>query len=209
MVQSLNSAEPKELFPGDTARYIPTGHIVYASDNNLLAIPFDPDKLEAKGGSVPVVEGVLRAAGAPQFEVSDTGTLVYLSGTPGAANRRTLVWVDRKGKEEPIAASPSDYRNPRISPDGKKLAVAFNTGGKSDIWIWDIVRENMTRLTFNGTGDFPLWTPDGKRIAFSSVAISSVATSVVGGLLDAYWKAADGTGSEETLCSVKNYAVFP
>ena len=82
--------------------------------------------------------------------------------------QRTLVWVDRKGKEEPIAATPNDYRTPRISPDGTKVALTVYSGEKADIWIWDLARETMTRLTFNEASSVPLWTPDGKRIAFVS-----------------------------------------
>ena len=85
VVQSLKSGERKELFAGDAARYLPTGHIVYALGNNLFAVPFDLNTLEVTGGPVPVVEGVLRAGGAPQYAVSDSGTLVYMPGTASAA----------------------------------------------------------------------------------------------------------------------------
>ena len=122
MVQSLKSGEPKELFAGLTARYLPTGHIVYKlpNNNNLFAIPFDLDRLEVQVDRFPVVEGVR------QYAISDSGTLVYIPGTAAAAapGQRTLVWVDRKGKEEPLAAAPNDYRIPRISPDGTRVALS-------------------------------------------------------------------------------------
>lgn len=94
------SGERKKLFEGDTAHYLPTGHILYAVDNNLCAVPFNPEKLEATGEPIRVVEGVLRAIGAPQYAVSNSGTIVYIPGsaTAAAAPQSTLVWVDRNGK---------------------------------------------------------------------------------------------------------------
>ena len=168
MIQRIGSNERKVLFKGGVALgYVPTGHIVYSlsKDNvaTLYAMPFDLDKLEITGGPIPLLEGVRADA------FYSSGTLVYVPSPQSgpAGSERALVWVDRHGKETPIAASPKDYRTPRISPDGTKMAVAFNTGGKSDIWIWDFIRENMTRLTLNESSDFPLWTLDGKRVAFA------------------------------------------
>jgi serine/threonine-protein kinase len=195
MAQSLESGERKELVNGDTARYLPTGHIVYAVDNDLFAIRFDPDKLETIGGPVSVVEGVFRVGGSPQYAVSDSGTLAYIPGTSAvAAQARTLVWVDRDGKEEPITAKPNIYLFPKISPDGRQVALAVGTLGNTDIWIWDLFRKNLIRLTFNEKrGDLsPLWTPDGKRVAFAS--------NREGGM-GIYWKTADGTGKVELLGS--------
>ncbi len=205
IVQSLQSDERTELFAGDTARYIPTGHIIYALGNNLFAVPFDLKTLKATGGQVPIVEGVWRVTTErpPQYAVSDSGTLVYIQGKTGEAapDQRTLIWVDRKGNEVPITAQPNNYVYPRISPDGTKVAVTVTAEGRSDIWIWDLVRETMTRLTFNETSSIPLWTPDGKRIAFVSGGMGKSAV---------YWKAADGTGEEERLGLEQNWiAGFP
>ncbi|MBN1570540.1 MAG: protein kinase [Acidobacteria bacterium] len=202
MVYSFKSGKSKELFVGDTAQYLPTGHIVYGLGNDLVAVPFDLDKLDLAGGSVPLVEGVFRAGGAPQYAVSDSGTLVYIPGasaglTPG---QRNLVWVDQKGKEEPLAAAPNDYRAPRISPDGTKIAVSVYSGNKSDIWIWDIARESITRLTFGEASMTPLWSLDGKRVAFASGAWSNAAI---------YWKAADGTGEDEKLGDSQDRSILP
>jgi len=91
---------------------------------------------------------------------------------------------------------------PRISPDGTKVALTFHAGDKSDIWIWDILRETMTRLTFSEGSDCPLWTLDGRRIAFSKFATTGLPT-------DVYWKAADGTGEEEKLGSAQNRLLLP
>jgi len=209
MLQSLKSGERKELFEGVSAKYLPTGHIVYGVENNLFAVRFDINAMNVIGGPVSVVEGVLNSL-QYQYAVSDSGTLVYIPGSatglaaigaPQAINKRTLVWVDRKGKEEPISAAPNTYFVPRISPDGTKVAMVISIGfEKSDIWIWDIVRETMTRLTFNETSSSPLWSLDSQRVAFYSGPIPNTVI---------YWKAADGTGADEKLGSLPNRGLIP
>ena len=143
---------------------------------------------------------------APQYAVSDSGTLVYIPGTAAMLHQlsRTLVWVDRKGKEEPLAAPPNDYTDSQnISRWNKSgLDRLCRIADNTDIWIWDLVRKTMTRLTFDeNLVTCPLWTPDGKRIAFFPVA-SQVEQ------LGVYWKAADGTGEDEKLGSVSDRDVL-
>jgi len=121
MVKSLESGESKEVISGWHLGYAPTGHIVYwpGSSSNLFAIPFDLKKLAVSGGPFALVENVDEAA------VSQSGTLVYTSVAQAQAQpAQTLVWVDRKGNEEPITAPPNNYGQPKISPDGTRLAVA-------------------------------------------------------------------------------------
>jgi serine/threonine protein kinase/Tol biopolymer transport system component len=204
MVQSPKLAEPKELFAGGAARYLPTGHIVYMlpTNNNLFAVAFDADKLEVKGGPVPIVEGVIQAS------VSDAGTLVYIPGgtTSGATQSgRTLVWVNREGKEEPLGTPPNNYMYPKISPNGREIAlsVAEESSGSVDIWIWDIVRKNLTKLTFDKKLALPpIWTLDGKRIVYWS----DHEVPDTGAM---YWKPADGTGQAEKLGSAPDRRLLP
>jgi len=205
MVQSLKSGERKELFEGNQGKYLPSGHIVYGVGNSLFAVRFDINTLKVIGGAVPVVEGVLQNGAILQFAVSDSGTLIYIPVTSSgitASDQRILVWVDRKGKEEPLAFQPSAYHSPRISPsDGTKVAMTIYSGEKSDIWIWDIVRETMSRLTFNEASYDPLWSLDGQRITFGSGPMPNNAV---------YWKAADGGGVDEKLGdSVPGRFLFP
>jgi serine/threonine protein kinase/Tol biopolymer transport system component len=206
VVQSMESGQRKVLCKGDSAWYLPTGHIVYTLENNILAVPFHPDSLQISNQQVSMVEGVFRSGPlyAPQFAVSISGTLIYVpAATTATAKQRTLVWVDRNGNEEPLAAAPPDnYRAFRLSPDGTRVALTVNAGTKSDIWIWSLDRETMTRLTFNEGSAYPLWTPDGKRIVFSSTR---------GGMMlgDIYWKAADGMGEEEKLATLPNRGLYP
>jgi serine/threonine protein kinase len=215
VIQSLKSGERKVLLrSGAGAMYLPTGHLVYGLLNNnilnLLAIPFNLDKLEVTGGSVPVLEGI----GA--FAISDSGTLVYVSPPRIAAESkseagarvavslgRTLVWVNRQGKEEPLAAAPNEYSFFKISPDGTRVALTVGANPNQDIWIWDVVRETMTRLTFDERDDsVPLWTPDGKRIVYSSNRKAGTPGVI-------YWKAADGTGEVEKLAPASNRELIP
>jgi eukaryotic-like serine/threonine-protein kinase len=201
MVRRLDTGESRELFEGDTARYLPTGHIVYALGNNLFAVPFDADRLQVSGSPASVVEGIHRTAG-PQYDISDSGTLIYIPQTAAPAQPgSTMVWVSRDGKEDKIS-EPNLYRNPRISPDGTKVAVSAYIGQNRDIWIADLVHKMTARLTFNsGTDDAPLWTPDGKRI-FSNSALEGRAGRL-------YSRSADGTGREELVPAEDLDFVYP
>jgi serine/threonine protein kinase/Tol biopolymer transport system component len=204
VVQSLESRTRKELLIGDTAQYLPSGHLVYAVDNDLFAVPFDPVRLEKKGDSVPVVEGVFRASGAPQYAVSDSGTLVYMPG--GLVSMQLiLVWVDRQGKEEPIEAPHNYYSNPRLSPDGTRIAVTvLSPEGKQEICIYDLKHGILTPLvsqifTVSASRELtPLWSPDGKRIVFS------VNREGIQGI---YSKSADGAGTEDLIGSVPDMII--
>ena len=196
-VLDLVTGEQEVLIPGGSSpRYAPTGHIVYGVDTTLQAVPFDLDRLEVTGNPVPVLEGVMISGGSVQFSFSADGALVYGTGEAlGVAALRTLVWVDRDGREEPLTAEPRAYLYPRISPDGTKVALAMRDQ-ELDIWIWDLTRETLTRLTFDPAQDiYPVWTPDGQRVAFSSARAGS---------FNLFWTAADGTGAVERLTEAPN-----
>jgi serine/threonine protein kinase/Tol biopolymer transport system component len=199
VVQSLKSGERKELFAGAGAHYLPTGHLVYGlqNNNNLFAVAFDAHKLEVKGGPVPIVEGVDRMAA-----YSDSGTLVYLPGTTATpASGNTLVWVDREGQEESLGALPDRYVFPKISPDGTRVALAI-IGENPDIWVWDLARKTMTRLTFDKGSDIqPIWTPDSKQVLFFSTREGKF-----GGI---FRKQSDGTGEDQMLVAAPDRQLFP
>jgi dipeptidyl aminopeptidase/acylaminoacyl peptidase len=157
-----------------------------------MAVPFDAKRQTVTGAAVLVAQGVLTNAGngATQYSISDAGLLVYASG--GAeAGQNALVWVDRKGAEQPLPAPPRAYFFPRLSPDGGRLAVTIQEGGEQ-IWLYELRRETLTRLTFEGTiNAMGAWTPDGQRIAFNS--------NKEGGALGLVWQRADGSGGLERL----------
>lgn len=168
------------------------GFLVYAAAGTLRAVRFDPGRLVVLSGPVPVVEQVMTETnGTAEFSVSRTGVLAYAQGgVVDSASQRTLVWVDRQGREEPIDAPPLAYVIPRISPDGTRVALDVR-GQNSDIWTWDLARKTMTRLTFDPAVDLqPVWTPDSRRILFSSTR---------NGPPNVYWHAADGTGGDQRL----------
>ena len=201
VVQSLDTGERHVLVEGGTdARYLASGHLAYALAGNLLVVPFDLDRLEIVGGPVPLVGGLehARGTGGANFDVSHDGMLVYLSG--GAErSKRTLVWVDREGREEPIAAEPRAFAMARISPDGMKAALDARDA-ENDVWVWDFARETLTRLTFEPGGDeAPVWTPDGQSIVYTS--------QVEGVVLNLYRRAVDGTGVAEQLFESPNRLV--
>jgi len=167
--------------------------VVYASEGVLYAVPFDPDRLEVTGGSVPVVEGVaasvLRVA---QFDISDTGTLLYVPGPLGTSDgERALVVADRTGEVTPLGPVPRPYGHVRASPDGMHLALDSDDGNEVNIWVYDLGGASaMRRLTFAGRNRFPVWSPDGRRVAFQSDR---------DGGLGIYSQSVDGAGGAERL----------
>jgi Tol biopolymer transport system component len=191
-VLSVGTGERRNLLQGGTnPRYAPSGHVVYMQGGNLMAVPFDSKRLTVTGESAPVVEGVLQSpiSGDAQYSISATGSLVYVSGGVQAAQTR-LVWVSRNGAEQTMAAPGRAYVLPRLSPDGRRLAVAIQDQG-SQIWLYDFARGTFTRLTFEGNINLvPVWTPDGKRIAFNSNR---------DGPFNIFWQLADGSGGLERL----------
>jgi dipeptidyl aminopeptidase/acylaminoacyl peptidase len=176
---------------GSFANYSESGHIIYGVEGTLRAVPFDLKRLEVTGNPVPVLDGVVTDdSGSAAFNLAPNGTLVYLMGS-GDVLSRTLVSVDRDGREEPLAADAQRYFHPRLSPDGQRLALAVASSRlEADIWIYDLLRGTMSRLTFDPARDVnPGWTPDGERVFFTSNRDG-------GGI---YSKAADGTGQVEAL----------
>jgi serine/threonine-protein kinase len=187
-VFSIATGERRPLFPGSSPRYAQTGHLLYAQMGTLMAVPFDAQRGEVIGQPVPVVPGILQdPQGIAHYSVSRTGTLAYLPGT-AAAIQRKLVWVTRNGSEQPLAAPALAYGYPRIAPDGQRIAVELD----NQIWLYDEARDTLTRFTFEGTANqSPVWSPDGKRIAFRSNRAAP------GNNL--YWQLADGSGGVERL----------
>jgi eukaryotic-like serine/threonine-protein kinase len=182
---------------GSHAHYVPSGHLVYGAGATLRAVPFDLAALETRGTPAPVIpEVVTTPTGAVDAVVAGNGTLAYVSGggVTGANALRTLVWMDRQGRETPIPAPPRAYIYPRLSPDGTRVAVFV--ANPADLWVWDLGRTTLTRATFDpGFDIYPEWTPDGRRVIFSSERA---------GVRNLFWLAADGTGAVERLSESPN-----
>jgi serine/threonine-protein kinase len=174
---------------------MPPRYLLYAQGANLMVAPFDAGRMEVTGGPVPVIEGVLsQLTGSAQYSVSRTGSLIYVPGNMQAVERR-LMWVTRNGTEEALPIPLRAYESPRLSPDGRRLAIAVN----GQIWLYDFSRHTLARFTFEGNvNSRPVWTPDGERIAFYSDK---------DGPLNLYWQMADGSGSLERLTTANHTQV--
>jgi serine/threonine-protein kinase len=168
-VQRLDTKQRKRLIEGGFCpRYSPSGHIVYARDGSLYAVPFDVGRLEVTGPALKVVDGVLMStnSGAAYFDISSIGSLAYAEGQ-AEGGERTLEWVDRQGRAKPLPLPPRSYLFPRISPDQETLAVEVE-GPTHNLYTYDFAREVMTKLTTDGLSHAPVWTPDGKNLCFRS-----------------------------------------
>jgi eukaryotic-like serine/threonine-protein kinase len=197
-VGSLDGEKPKLLVNARSNAAYAAGHLLFVRQKTLLAQPFDPKSLKLAGEAFPIIENVQDDPGffSAVFSVSDQGTLAYQTAS-GSSGLSELTWVDRSGKRLDVLGDPADYFEPRISPDGRKVAVAIEDPG--DVWIYDLARRVRTRLTFSGSDDFaPTWSPDSTRVAFSSQRTGSG---------DIYAKTASGTGADELLSTSKIFKV--
>ena len=182
---------------GSHARYLATGHLVYALGGTLFAVPFDDRRLEVTGGAVPVVEGVRRSSnfglgtGAAFYGVSSTGSLVFVPGGNPALLERRFLMVPREGDAESLSLPPDAYRSLRISPDDQRIAFHTEDGQEANIWVYDLAGDRAAqRLTFEGWNRFPIWSGDGQRVVFQSDREGDRAL---------YWQPADGAGPAERL----------
>ncbi|MEX0879184.1 MAG: protein kinase [Thermoanaerobaculia bacterium] len=189
----LDGGQKKILVRGGTGpHYAPTGHLLYVRGGTILAAPFDATRLEVTGPAVPLLSGVrTEGTGAAQLALSANGTLVYLPGpSPNQAPYR-LVRVERSGRAKPFAFAAGGYYGPRFSPNGKRLAFAKGAANQ-DVWVADLERGTVTRLTPEASEEFdPVWSPDGRRIAYSSERRALEPQILI--------RAGDGGGDEELL----------
>jgi eukaryotic-like serine/threonine-protein kinase len=190
VVQSLATRERRFLATGKDARYLPTGHLVYASRSLLFATPFDPSAVALRGSPVTVLEGVGDGGiftGAAHFVSAANGTLAYVPGVPRVPSR--VARLGPSGSEEAVFGEPKPYGSFQLSPDGTRIAVAVRDENR-DVWIWDLRRGAASRLTFGpDDDDDPIWSRDGSRIIFAS--------SREGG--GVFSQRADGAGAAERL----------
>jgi Tol biopolymer transport system component len=196
VAQSLKSGQRTTLVEGGSAGYyVPTGHLVYAHNGVLFAVPLDLSRMAPAGGPVPVIEGVRRAVGgsaAAQFAVSGSGTLIFIPGPVNPTSMQLqLAFFDRNGRGEALKIPPGPYDLPRVSPDGKQVACASDDGKETVLWVYDLSNAaSVRRLTFGGRNRFPEWSADSQKVAFQSDRE---------GDLGIFWQRADGTGTAERL----------
>ncbi len=183
-------AEKTLIVGGSAPRFTATGDLIYVLNGTLMAVPFNSRRLELAGSPAPVLEGVRESMlGAAQYSLSSNGTLVYVPGGLEGSSSRP-VWVDRQGKEQPIPAPARLYSFPRLSPDGRRIALTISQA-ETHVWLYDMALDALTRATFGGTVNAnPIWSPDGKRLAFYSDRQ---------GPANLFAQSADGSGAAERL----------
>jgi serine/threonine-protein kinase len=171
---------------GTGGRYLPTGHLVYTRGGTLFAAPFDTSKLTITGPEVPVVDDVAGVNGKGDFDVSDTGTLLYMKGSEGSTGHTILAIADEKGAIQLISDEHA-WGTGRISPDGKRFAndIHGTAVDTSDIWVGEVARKTGIRITFEGLNATPVWTRDGRRLYWGGV---------VGGKTGIFSAPSDGSG---------------
>ncbi|HEV1283749.1 MAG TPA: protein kinase [Bryobacteraceae bacterium] len=208
---SLKTGDTKILVRGGYfGRYLATGdatgHLVYAHEGVLFAVPFNPARLELHGAAVPILEDLAAdpnsGAGQFSFSVAPSGaTFVYRSGRVSEQSW-PVSWLDHSGTH-PLIPTPGFYLQPHFSPDGQQLALVKIDRTDRDAFVYDMQRDRMTRLTVGFQAAKPIWSPDGKHIVFGFISGST-------GL---GWVRADGAGEIQRLLNTNNiviaYSFFP
>jgi serine/threonine-protein kinase len=199
VVQPLPTGASKIVHRGGYyGRYLPSGHLVYMNGGTLFAAPFDLTRLEMTGQPVSALEGVSGNpnTGAPQFAVSNTGTIVYLPGR-STSDAMPIHWMDHEGKTTLLRTTPAAWRNPVFAVDGRRLAMDISDGKQLDLWVYEWASDTLSRVTFDAADDErPVWTPDSRRIAFASRR--------AGETTNLFWQRSDGTGDTQRLTDSKN-----
>jgi serine/threonine-protein kinase len=204
VVQSLTTRQRKILHRGHYARYLPSGHLIYAYRGMVFAAPFDVARLEMTGPPTPVLEDVAvdEPRAAAQYTFSSEGTFSYVPGGNSESRRVSIHWMDRDGDIQPLRSLPGRYRNPTFSPDGRRLAVDIYDTQEQDVWVYDWQRDMMSRVTSDaGSQVGGVWTPDGGGIAYASRPTDSDPFNI-------YWRRPDGTGDGQRL-TVSEYDQVP
>jgi serine/threonine-protein kinase len=168
----------------DRALGFALGHVIYVrEDGTLMAVPFDPHALQTTGAPIPLLQGLQANASA----LSPSGTLVYTQG----ATSSQVVSVDDRGVATTLIAERALYAHPRLSPDGRRLAIDISSGATTDVWTFDVASGTPTRLTTMNNNDRPEWTSDGRKLVYSSTR--------GGEDYSIWWQAADGSAPAEQL----------
>ena len=192
-------ARSTTITPSDSRAEYANGYLLYVLQGTLVARRFDPDKLEASGEPIPLVEHIsVDANDTASFSVSTNGVLAFAQGESAATS--SLVWLDRSGREIGKIGDPGPYFDLALSPDGTRLAYGLaEKSGTQDIWVRDLKRDVASRLTFNPRNDiWPVWSPDGRRIAFSTDRDGHYGLMV---------RDASGTGTEQPVYATEDAEV--
>jgi Tol biopolymer transport system component/tRNA A-37 threonylcarbamoyl transferase component Bud32 len=174
--------------PGFSPQWVEAGFVVLGNpDGTLVAVPFDADRVRPTGPPITIGRDVWQPdAYTSRAAVSASGSIVYAQYGGNAPRQLTL--VSRSGQTAPLAIAPRAFANPRFSPDGRRIAVdiADPAGFGRDVWVLDVSQRTGSRVTTDGISNRPVWTPDGRRLVYSSND-------------DLWWIAADGSGRPDSL----------
>ena len=164
------------------------GHLIYVSaTGTLVALPLDLKRQQRLGDGVQLESGIRQTTGGSAYAaLSQTGTLLYVTGE----TRGRLMLSAGEGKPTPLLDDVRDYRYPRFSSDGRKVAVVVSSDATSDIWVYDRADRTLQKLTTAGDASVPEWSPDGKRLLFRRTR---------DGRNEIWWQPADGSGAAEAL----------
>jgi len=177
---------------GADGRYVSSGHLVFVRQGVLMAAPFDPKRLELTGAPVAILPDVMQSTFAAsavgnscagQFSFSNSGIMVFAPGGVTPLPKRDLVWVDRNGAEQPLLDCDGGCFNPRLSADGRLLTYRDYRPVRS-VWVYDLLRQNPRRLTFEGIADAVIMTPDSKQVTFDWSAPGAAPDRIYQILLD-------------------------
>jgi Tol biopolymer transport system component len=202
-VYDLQTNTSSDLFTGGTnATYLRSGHLVYMAGGTLWGVPFDADRRIVAGTPTPVLSQVYATGtGGGNFAISETGVLVYAPASGYDPFARTLSWIDRNGKIEPLNAQQHAYLQHRLSHDGTRVVYATGVTPENNPWILDVARGTRTRLRREAARDQqPSWSHDDRWILFAS--------DRNGGGLQIWRQAADGTGEPELLVERGSYPIM-
>lgn len=166
---SLRTRERRLILSGAGFARYSAGRLLFVREGRLHAVSLDPGRLEMRGEPEVVVDAVRYDPrnGGSHVSLSASGVFLYGPGVP-TARESYLVWVDRSGELTRIADTPRRFRDPRLSPDGRRIAVAIGSSTESDLWLVD-GNATLSRLSFGLSPHRPVWSPDGRRIAAGAV----------------------------------------
>jgi Tol biopolymer transport system component len=203
IVRNLDDGSEQRIATGTSARYVPTGHVVFVVRGVVTALAFDVRTMRAFGGPIPLEEGVVESPlqnGVAHFDVTGAGTLAFVTAAVATPNR-TPVWIDRQGRETPLGAEARTYLYPRLSPDESRIVFDVGNAGNRDIWVWDVKQGAMRSLTTGIEQErAPLFTHDSSHI-IHTITTGGSSHSLVS-------RSADGVGDVRTLLKVEQSPLF-
>jgi serine/threonine-protein kinase len=182
------------------ARYVPSGHLLFARGGTLFAVRFDPQRAEVAGTPVEILSQVAGdlSTGAHHFAASASGSLVYISGR-NAPGSTVPMWMHRSGKIDPLPLPPGGYTDLRVSRDGQQAAMTVTAGASSDVWLHHFQRRTFTRVTFGGQNVTPIWSRDGATLYYTRIDAANGNSTIMR-------RSADGSRQAETVVTLPGRA---